>query len=290
MRRHWTYGSCVAVLLGTACVVPATSNAATVFTLTIGPLKARSYAMTMVPQCGRGGCGASILFSRAMGKGSQTHQYSATKGKVTATSLRSAKVTATFGSLGTMNMTFHAKSVKRAVLPKSCKGKAGKIAVGTVTGRFTLKADANYFKTVSARTLPATVASSAVMTCTPTSSPHAVYFGSTSVQDLDPSFYATRSGPTTTISATAYEQRGGVRISHTLVVPTSAAHLVTAADLSSATLTGAGALTGTVSATFPSGSGAQAIAPLSGQLTGHFDSLGTVDLVKAGGSGYVGMS
>ena len=159
------------------------------------------------------------------------------------------------------------------------------MAIGRVTGSFKLVADSGYFRTVSAKSLPASVSSSSTLTCKTPKAQHGVYFGSTSLGALDPSFYASRAGSRTSINANAFEQRGGVRITHTLFANTTASHLVSD-GATSAKLSGAGAISGTVSATFSGPAGS--VAPLSGGLTGVFDSIGRVALTKAGGNAFVG--
>ena len=113
MSSRWMYAACLAAVIALGGVDEGSASAAGVFTLSVGSLKVKGYRMSMVPQCGQGSCGASILFTRGNSRSSQSHQYYATAGRVTASSLRKAKVVATFGSLGSMKMSFRANRIKK---------------------------------------------------------------------------------------------------------------------------------------------------------------------------------
>ena len=280
----------VAIVLGAALVWPAAAGAQGTLTLTIGPLAVKQYVMTVIPECGRGGCGASMRLSRSIGHSVESHEYAATKATVRVSSLRSAHETASFGSLGRLDMTFQPSSATKPKLPSGCRSTGRKTSIGTVKGSFSLKADSGYFKTVSATKLPAFITSNGTVSCGPLGNlpeGHGIYFGETNTGPLDPYFYATKIGDKTSISVSAGEQRKGVRINHSLLVAATASHLTAPDDLSSVTLQGVpGLLDGSASATFSAA--AQPTVPLTGRLTAHFDSFHSVELVHPGATAYAG--
>jgi hypothetical protein len=278
-----------AVLAGAAVLaVPAVASAATPMVVS-QPVAVKAYKMSVVASGGQ----LSISMIRSQGGSSQTHYFSLAKGARTkiASSLASGTVSAPLGAYGTVKLKLKATGpLKTSAPPKGCTGTRSKTRAGVLTGTFKLAADHGaYFGTIKRTSLPVTVFKGGTIKCTTTPGDPGTPGGTSSSTLLSRSDF--NGGEMT--SYTAIKTAGKVTQSvmrmedSSATSPLSIMHMINAgagsfdaaADLSSASVTGAGPfLSGTLDFASDSSYGSGAVGTASGNLVAKFDSIGTVPL------------
>ncbi len=123
--------------------------------ITGGTLKVRGYSVTLLASDSGKKDSLNVLFHRKAKKSFQSHSYTFMKGvKVTKNSIKGS-----LGRYGTINMKLKdLRSVKnKTKLPTGCTGTKSKVKVGVLKGKFKLKADKKFFRTVKAKSLNASL-------------------------------------------------------------------------------------------------------------------------------------
>jgi hypothetical protein len=271
--------------------VPAVASAAPAPSVVAGPVKVKAYSMSVVASKGS----LSVLLSRRAGTSNQTHIYSASQGVAVKVNkaLTAGTVTAPLGAMGTVKLKLHgAGALRKGTVPKGCTGTPGKSRAGTLTGTFKLQADGGrYFGTIKKGKLPAQVIKGGKLNCqapgggTPTpggSSGSTLLSHSITEGDQLTSFSAIRQGGKVSESVTRIDSRAAtapLSVIHTISAPAPSGAFTTAADLSSATVQGAGRfITGSLSFTADDAFGSTATGTAAGSLAAQFDPLGAVSL------------
>lgn len=271
--------------------VPAVASAGTP-SVVAGPVKVKAYSMSLVASKNS----MSVILTRRAGKSTQSHIYGATRGvKVKlARNLSSGSVKASLGKLGTVNLRLHGSgALRKSKPPKGCTGKAGRARQGKLSGTFKLKADnGRYFGTIRKGALPAIALNSGKLECEGTGGGTGNPGGSSGSTTLS----RTMSDGDETTSLIVTRHKGKVsefvtRIdSRAATAPLSVIHSITttapsdafsvAADLKSASVKGAGFITGSLSYAADSGFAQFSSGTASGSLAAKFDPLGTISLTQ----------
>jgi hypothetical protein len=100
-----------------------------------------------------------------------------------------------------------------------------------------------------------------------------------------PTFAAARTGNSVSLNVFVNKTVGKLGESHSMVVSTTGAHLTSTANLSSARVTGAGAIVGSATFRAISGTPTNKAGKLKGHIKTRFDSIGLVTAVSSGEEG-----
>jgi hypothetical protein len=253
-----------------AVAAPSAAQAAP-HAIVAGPITTHGYQLSVMGIAGSPVL--TVMLERDRGSTTQAHLYTVKTGVHTTTK----RIRADLGALGSIDLRLVAK--RSGHLPAGCRGTEQR--VGTWAGSLRLVPDTTYFKTITAHRLPASVLKDDQLECDePGSSTSAA--GETGPQLVTGGTGPAISADTASTTLNVTGRRGPASVVHLL---TQASTLEAAADLTSATLTQKGsAITGTatfagsvMAATADQGPvGITSTGKLSGTLTGHFDSIGTV--------------
>ena len=262
-----------------ALLAPAAAAADT--TLTAGPLKVRDYQLTLVASDSSRDSLTAML-TRRSGGSTQMHMYSFSSGVTVKGAGSKPSINGRLGRFGSVKLTLSGLKGGRGSVPAGCTGSPGRNQRGTFAGKLQLKLDTTYFKTVKASRLPGARISGGSLRCDGG--------GSGETHGLMLSAMP-ETGDGSMLMFAATREAGGKVMQQVLrndapaaTAPASVMHMINAtapasgftaaADLASATVTGAapflgGTLSFTGEATGPVASGT-----VSGDLTAKFDSIG----------------
>jgi hypothetical protein len=232
-----------------------------------GPLKVRDYQMSVIGS-DAGKDSLSIVFSRTSGGSTQQHMYLFDSGvTVTPTSIKGS-----LGRYGSIDLKLSGARSANSSVPAGCSGNPGSVKRGTLKGSLRFVADASYFRTVTAKSLPGTVSVGGSIRCDgATSGVPGAGTGAAGGPML--SLTKTDGGGMFTFSATPKQQSAMVMDDASATAPAQVMHMISAEGNGlkgdsvpgiSPFIGGTGAFQGTVSGT------------LSGDLTAKFDSIGPV--------------
>jgi hypothetical protein len=272
--------------------VPAAASART-STVIAGPVKVKAYSMTLIASKNS----MSAILTRRAGKSNQSHVYSASKGvKVKlARNLSSGSIKASLGKLGTVNLRLHGSGpVRKSKPPKGCTGQASRSRQGKLSGTFRLKADnGRYFGTIRQGSLPATALDAGKLTCQGTgdggtgspggSSGSTTLSRTISDGDEFTSLVVTRHKGKVSEFVTRIDSRAATAplvVTHSVSTTAPGGAFSVAGDLKSATVQGAGFITGSLSYAAKDGFGAYSTGTATGSLAARFDPLGKISLTQ----------
>lgn len=272
--------TCAAVGLTPASALAAGS-------VVVGPLQVKGYQLTVSASDGGSADSLSVNATKTSGKSTQMHTWSFDQGVSVSVSAAKATIKGSLGRYGSINASVAGGRTAKGVVPKGCKGKAGSVRTGKLAGTAKLALDSSFFKTVSFKGAKAQLLKGGKLDCsgagnggsgTPGGSASGLTFSSTVDGDAGQLMVsATKQGAKVdqqvmrmdTATATA-----PASVMHMISAETGASGLDAAADLSTASLAGAGPfLSGTL--TFAGEAmGDMATGETGGQLTAKFDSIG----------------
>lgn len=255
-------------------------------TVLVGPLKVKGYDLTVSAIDGGSSDSLSVNASKTSGKSTQMHTWSFDRG--VSVSVRAAKATikGPLGRFGSLNATVSGGSTAKGVVPRGCKGNAGTVRRGKLAGPAKLTLDTSFFKTLSLKGVKAQIVKGGKLDCsgptggskTPGGSTSGLTLSATSDGDAGQLMVsATKTGAKVNqqvMRMDAATATSPASVLHMITAETGASGLDAAADLSRASLAGAGPfLSGTL--TF-SGEpmGTMATGETAGSLTAKFDSIG----------------
>jgi hypothetical protein len=148
---------CAAALL--AAVTAAPARAADGYRLHAGPLTVRGYAMTLDVSTFQRAASLDVTFARRTANVTQMHDYTFTRHvRLTAPrGLATGRLHADLGALGTVDLRFRRSgAIHRTQQLHDCRGPKPRRRRGHLTGTFRLVADSTFFGTVRAQRLAAT--------------------------------------------------------------------------------------------------------------------------------------
>jgi hypothetical protein len=268
MKRVIPFAALAAATIAVAA--PAGAQAAT-HAIVAGPITVHGYELSVLGIAGSPVL--TVMLEQDRGTTTQVHLFTVKTGVHSSTK----RIRADLGALGAIDLRLGAKRTRH--LPAGCRGSAQR--VGTWTGSLRLVPDTTFFKTIRATRLPGAVLKGAGLECDEPGS------STPDTGETGPQLVTGGTGPgiaadTTTTTVTANGRRGSASVVHLL---TQRSTLVTAADLTTATLTPIGAaITGTATfagtttavTTVDGPIGRTAKGTLTGTLTAHFDSIGDI--------------
>jgi hypothetical protein len=264
-----------------AVVLAAPAVAAADTTLTAGPLKVRDYQLTLV---GSDGSRDSLtaLLTRRSGGSTQLHMYSFNSGVTVKGGGAKPTISGRLGRFGTVKLTLSGLKGGRGSVPAGCTGRAGKNERGSFAGTLRLTLDTTYFKTVKAARLPGARISGGSLRCDggggaqpsglmlsampETGDGSMLMFSATRDAGGKVSQQAMRTdAPAATAPAS---------VMHMINASAPASGFTAAADLASATVTGAAPFLGGTLSFSGEAAGPVASGTVGGELTAKFDSIG----------------
>jgi hypothetical protein len=266
--------------------VPAAASAAS--SVVAGPIKVKDYQMTLVAGDNGKKDTLSAILTREAGKSTQMHLYSFANGVSVKVAGSNAKISAGLGRYGTVKLAMKGGSVTKGTVPQGCSGSPGRTLKGTLKGKLRLVADRTYFKTIKAGSLRGLVSAGGSLKCQPTTGGGG---GGGQTGGLTLSAMRQAGGGMTMLNVVKgpgggvlqqvtrmdpSAQAAPASVMHMINAQTRSGAFTAAANLGSASVTGAGPFfTGKLGFS-GDGMGTMATGTLSGNLTARFDSIGAV--------------
>ncbi|MDW5594578.1 hypothetical protein VSS74_09535 [Conexibacter stalactiti] len=270
------------LLAAGALTLAAPATALADATLTAGPLKVRDYQLTLVATDAAKDS-LSVMLSRRSGASTQLHMYGFASGVTVKAAGAKPTISAKLGRYGSVKLTLGTLKSGRGSVPAGCTGSGGRNDRGSFSGALQLKLDTTYFKTVKASSLPGARVSGGALRCD----------GGTGGQTSGLTLMAMpESGDGNTFMVNATRTAGGgvtqsamrsdaaaatapATVMHMITATSAASTFTTAADLSSATLTGPAPFLSGALAFAGEATGTMASGTVSGDWAAKFDSIGT---------------
>jgi hypothetical protein len=284
---HTRTVSCAALAAAGLLALPAVAGAAGSNTVVAGPLKVKDgYSLTLMATDGGARDSLDAVLTRTAGKSTQMHDYAFAKGVKVAVKGTRATIKGSLGRFGRVDLKLIATKRTRGVVPKGCTGKAGATWSGTATGQLKLVADKTYFRTISAKRLPASILGASKLRCgggDGAGNGGGGAHGVTLMKTID----TAASTKTLVLSAgggagvsqmvsVIDKNTAPARVSHIITARAGASGLQAASDLSSATAAGAAPFLGGTLRFAGDAFGSMATGTLSGDFTAKFDSIGRI--------------
>lgn len=262
-----------------ALLAPAAASADT--TLTAGPLKVRDYQLTLVGNDGSRDSLSAIL-TRRSGGSTQMHLYSFSSGVTVKAAGAKPSISGRLGRFGTVKLTLSGLKGGRGPVPAGCTGTPGRNERGTFAGKLQLKLDASYFKTVKASRLAGARIGGGSLRCDGGSGAQPSGLMLSAMPETGDGsmlmFSATRdAGGTVSQQALRNDAAAATApasIMHMITATAPSSGFTAAADLTSATVSGAAPFLGGTLSFTGEGAGTIASGTVSGDLTAKFDSIG----------------
>jgi hypothetical protein len=291
---HARTTACAALAASGLLALPGVAGAAGGKTVFAGPLKVKGYQMTLMATDGGASDELTFMFNKTSGKSFQMHNYAFQKGAASVTVKGSkATIKGTLGKYGSVSLKLKAAKKTRGVVPKGCKGKPGTSLTGVVAGKLRLVPDTTFFKTVSAKSLKATIPGTSTIKCdgnggggTGGKPSHGVMLSSFGQAPAGSVMLSVSKGSAGTYHMVSVTEPGSdtTMVTHMITALGGASDLAASDDMTSATLTASGAfLSGSAKFTSEDVPG-MSMGTLLGDYAAKFDSIGRIALENSDGS------